>query len=442
MRFVIRFAVVFSLLLSSFPAAALDLDIVSGQWRPAQIAVEPFVGQDAIPGQPFAQIIADDLHRSGAFTPRHLPAPGAETPKQARRAGAQYLLSGNVRVQRDRKSFIASFQLIDAITEKEIGKIQTTQPAQIHSARRVAHQMSNWIYEKITDNPGAFNTKIAYILRKTDPETQKTLNELRVADYDGFNSTPVLTSEFQLISPKFTPDGDALLYVSIEPVHAPNTRRPVEKPRVYWQSLTTGERRIIANFRGSNSAPAMSPDQQVVAAALTRHNGEFQIYLMNFPEIDKPRRLRESAGASTEPTFSPDGEHIAFISDEGGTPQIYEYSLQNGKARRLTFQGRYNAEPLYSAAGDGIVFIRRDENGYNVALLDPDSGDVASLTAIRQADSPSLAPNDQIALFRNGDEKKYLYTVSVNGKIAVRWRKPESGEIVDPIWGPAESSWY
>ena len=441
MRFLPRIFLLFALAFSPQGAAALDLDIVSGQWRPSQIAVEPFVGQDALPGQPFAEIIADDLHRSGAFLPRHLPVAGAETPSQARKSGSEYILSGEIRPTPDRARFTAMFRLVDAITEKEAGRIQTTQPARAESARLVAHQMANWIYEKITENPGVFHTKIAYVLRRPDSESGKIVNELRVADYDGRNAMTALSSEFQLISPRFTPDGDALLYVSIEPLHAPNTRRPVEKPRVYWQSLTTGERRVIANFNGSNSAPSMSPDHRTVAAALARHGGEFQIYLLDFPEVGEPRQLRESAGASTEPVFSPDGTRIAFISDEGGTPQIYEHALATGETRRLTYSGRHNAEPIY-AAGGGIIFVRRDENGYNVALLDPESGETAALTAIRHADSPSLAPNDQIALFRNGDEKKYLYTVSVNGKIALRWRQPESGEIVDPIWGPAQSSWY
>ena len=442
MRLLARFAVLFSLLLPSVPAAALDLSISSGQWRPAQIAVEPFAGQESLPGQPFAEIIADDLHRSGAFLPRHLPAPAAESLRQTRKAGSEYLLSGSVRQSADRKGFTAAFQLTDAITEKEIGRIQTTRPARPQAARAVAHQMANWIYEKITDNPGVFHTKIAYVLRRPDPESGKTINELRVADYDGFNPMTALSSEFQLISPRFTPDGDALLYVSIEPLHAPNTRKPVEKPRVYWQSLTTGERRVVANFTGSNSAPAMSPDQQTIAAALTRHNGEVQIYLLDFPDIGEPRRLRESAGANTEPVFSPDGQRIAFTSDEGGAPHIYEHSLASGETRRLTFSGRNNAEPVYSANGNAIVFIQRDENGYNVALLDVASGESAPLTAIRDASSPSLAPNDQIVLFRNDREKKYLYTVSVNGKIALRWRESESGEIVDPVWGPAEAEWF
>ena len=421
------------------PASALDLDIVSGQWRPAQMVVEPFAGQERLRGQPFSQVIADDLHRSGVFLPRHVAAPGAESPAAARRGGAEYLLSGTVTPADD--GHTASFRLLDVITEKEVGRLQTTRPASEKNMRAVAHQMANWIYEKVTGNPGVFHTKIAYVLRRRGPDGEK-INELRVADYDGFNRMTALSSAHQMISPRFTPDGDALVYVSIEPLHAPDARKPVEKTRVYWQSLTTGERRVVANFRGSNSAPAMSPDQRLMAAALTQHGGEFQVHLLDFPDIGEPRRLRQAPGASTEPVFSPDGRRLAFVSDEGGGPQIYEHNLQTGRARRLTFQGRNNAEPAYSASGGEIIFVRLDQNGYNVALLDVASGRAEPLTAVRAADSPSLAPNDQIAVFRNGDEKNYLYTVSVNGKITVRWRVPEAGEIVDPVWGPAQSSWF
>ena len=227
---------------------------------------------------------------------------------------------------------------------------------------------------------------------------------------------------------------------------SPSSRCTRQTPASRWKKPA---------FIGSRSPPASAgwspisagqtpppPCRRTSRSSLTRHDGEFQLYLLDFPEIGNPRRLRESAGANTEPVFSPDGRRLAFTSDEGGGPQIYEHSLETGETRRLTFSGRNNTEPAYAAGGGGIIFIRRDENGYNVALLDPASGESAALTTIRAADSPSLAPNDQIALFRNGDEKKYLYTVSVNGKIALRWRRPESGDIVDPVWGPAEASWF
>ena len=463
MRLPLRLLLILALLLPPSPATALDLDITSGQWRPSQIAVEPFAGQDALPGQPFAQIIADDLHRSGAFTPRHLSAPGAETLPQSRKAGAEYLLSGAVQVARDRSGFTASFTLTDAITEEKIGNIQTTQPARLESARTVAHQMANWIYEKITKNPGVFHTKIAYILRRPDPKADTEsesdteaeaeadsetdiVNELRVADYDGHNPMTALSSPYPLISPRFTPDGDALLYVAIEPVYDPQyPRQPISKTRIYWQSLITGERRLLANFRGNNTAPAMSPDQQMIAAALTPQGGEFQIYTLDFPDIGAPDRLRKRespGGASTEPIFSPDGTRLAFVSDEGGGPQIYEHSFATGKSRRVTYRGRNNTEPAYFSSGNGILFVHRDKNGYNIAVLDLESGQIAPLTAVNRADSPSLSPNDQIALFRDGNEKNVLYTVSINGRIKVRWRKTETGEIVDPTWGPAESTWY
>ena len=445
MRLPLRLLLILALLLPPSPATALDLDITSGQWRPAQIAVEPFIGQDALPGQPFAQIIADDLHRSGAFTPRHLSAPGAETLPQSRKAGAEYLLSGAVQVARDRSGFTASFTLTDAITEEKIGNIQTTQPARLESARTVAHQMANWIYEKITKNPGVFHTKIAYVLRRPDPASLagNLINELRVADYDGHNPMTALSSDYPLISPRFTPDGDALLYVAMEPVHDPKyPRQPVSKSRIYWQSLTTGERRLLANFRGNNTAPAMSPDQQKIIATLTPQGGEFQIYTLDFHDIAEPTRLRKSPGANTEPVFSPDGTRIAFVSDEGGSPQIYEHSIATGEARRVTYRGGNNTEPAYFSSGNGILFVHRDKNGYNIAVLDLESGQIAPLTAVNRADSPSLSPNDQIALFRDGNEKNVLYTVSINGRIKVRWRKTETGEIVDPTWGPAESTWY
>ena len=44
--------------------------------------------------------------------------------------------------------------------------------------------------------------------------------------------------------------------------------------------VATGRRRLIANFRGSNSAPAWSPDGRTLAVTLSRDGGS-QLYLIS-----------------------------------------------------------------------------------------------------------------------------------------------------------------
>jgi len=69
---------------------------------------------------------------------------------------------------------------------------------------------------------------------------------LVVADSDGYNEQTVLAHSEPIMSPAWSPDASHLAYVSFETGHA----------AVFVQSLYTKQRVLVADFRGSNSAPA------------------------------------------------------------------------------------------------------------------------------------------------------------------------------------------
>ncbi len=414
-------------LVAGAPAAALDLRLTSGDWRPVNIFVEQFSGENPDgKAQPMSEIIHDDLSASGYFRvylrdSASYDEVSAERYAEVRNRGGEYLLAG--KVQQDGGAFRLFFELHDTLTEKNLGNFSINfDPG---SRRAAAHKISNWIFESVARQPGAFHTKVAYIVREEDGT-----NLLRIADYDGRNAHTVLTSPWQLISPAWSPDGNEILYVSFE-------RR---KPTVYRQSLLTGERQVAANFPGSNSAPAMSPDRLRVAAVLTENRTQQQIFILNSAGKQK---MRESDGVDTEPAWSPDGRRIAFTSDQTGAPQIYEQILDTGKVRRISYGSGYCVSPSYSADGEKILHIRRDENGRNnIAVTDAESGETALLTDIREADSPSFSPNDAMILFKDENIENSLRIVSVNGIILSKWKVRETGKIINPAWGPAKSEWF
>ncbi len=411
--------------LAGAPAAALDLRLTSGDWRPVNIFVEKFA-DDKGGAQPMAEIIRDDLASSGGFR-AHLRDSGSYRKidsaryAQTRNRGGEYLLAGEVRPEGAGGRLF--FELHDALAEKEVGSFSINFD---DTARRTAaHKISNWIYESVVRRPGVFHTKVAYVVRQ-----KNGTNFLRVADYDGRNAHTVLTSPAPLISPAWSPDGNELLYVSFE-------RR---KPVVYRQSLLTGVRRVVANFPGSNSAPAMSPDRLRIAVALTENKSQQQIFIIN---NTGKQQLRESDGADTEPAWSPDGRRIVFASDETNSPQIYEQILDTGEVRRISFGGSYCVSPSYNSGGDKILHIRRGGGGRNnVAVTDIESGKTAFFTDIREADSPSFSPNDAMILYKDENISNSLRIVSVNGIINTAWRVRETGDVINPVWGPAASDWF
>jgi TolB protein len=415
-------------LLALLPFAAraqLSIEIVGGAGTTIPIAIVPFEGEASYP-LGITGVVGADLSRSGLFrlidaygvTPR--PARPEEVQSAAWRArSADAVVVGSMHpVGGDRVE--VRFGLVDVVKQQTLASmVFTVTPAQF---RATAHRIADVIYEKLTGDAGVFSTKIAYIT-KAGPRYQ-----LLVADADGADPQTIVTSAEPLLTPKWSPDGTRLAYVSFE------NRKAV----VYVQSLGTGQRRAVANFRGSNSSPAWSPDGSRLAVTLTK-DGNSQIYLMN-PDGSAPSRLMSSPAIDTEAAFTPDGQSILFTSDRGGTPQIYRLSLPGGAVERLTFDGSYLLTPRPMPDGKGFIYVRRDNNRFQLAYMDYATRQVQILTAGPNDESPSVAPNGKLVIYaaREGG-RGILAAVSSDGRIKQRLVAP-AADVREPAWGPLPRS--
>ncbi len=299
--------------------------------------------------------------------------------------GADALVVGSVARLADGR-FDVRYRLLDTVKQAQLDGLSYVSTAA--DMRLTAHRIADRIYEKITGERGVFATRIAYVVQ-TSPKSW----ELHIADADGFNPQAALRSREPIISPAWSPDGTRLAYVSFES----------GKPVVYVHSVTTGERRAVANFRGSNSAPAWSPDGRSLAVTLTRE-GNSQIFLMN-ADGSNVRRLTTSSGIDTEPAFSVDGGSIYFTSDRGGGPQIYRMPVGGGAAQRVTFNGDYNISARVSPDGKQLAYIGRRGGRLQVYVLDIATGQEVLATDTTSDESPSFAPERPIAALRDCSQR-------------------------------------
>ena len=84
------------------------------------------------------------------------------------------------------------------------------------------------------------------------------------------------------------------------------------------------------------------------------------------------------------PTWSPDGNKIAFVSNRTGSPQIYVLDLETGNERRLTFEGKYNTQPSWSPRGDKIAYSCQVDGFQQVFVIDVDGRNPMQLTRERR----------------------------------------------------------
>jgi len=83
-------------------------------------------------------------------------------------------------------------------------------------------------------------------------------------------------------------------------------------------------------------------------------------------------RLTDSKGIDTSPSFSPDGSKLAFVSERGGSPQIYILELLTKVVKRITFNGNYNNSPVFSPDGKKIAFTRLEGNVFRIYSINLD----------------------------------------------------------------------
>ena len=128
--------------------------------------------------------------------------------------------------------------------------------------------------------------------------------------------------------------------------------KDVEPPAGLEQAVTSsdgeawvvGAIRRLTDYSASYSAPTWSPDGQHIAFGFER-DGRAKIYVIGLDGSN--RRLTDHPAWAALPTWSPDGQHIAFVSERGVT-DIYAIGSDGSDRRNLTNDSHWDWSPSWS----------------------------------------------------------------------------------------------
>jgi TolB protein len=405
--------------------AEVEFRITDSNSSAIPIAILPFINNTQTTD--LAQVVADDLMLSGQF--RALDQEQLiEHPQYSnqikyptwRMLGAEFLSIGSVKATAPGR-FELYIKLFSVTDQKQI--LSLTLPVLAGDLRSGGHYIADKIYEKITGTKGIFSTKIAYVTAtRSNGEIEY---QLLVADADGRNSQALVTSQQPLLSPKWSPNGDKLVYVSFEKGNS----------AIYIQDLSTGSRELMSSFKGINSGPSFSPDGKKLALTLSK-SGNPEIYIMDIYN-KKLKQITNSWAIDTGASWAPDGNNLLFTSDRGGKPNLYQVDLESLTAKRITFEGDYNAGGSYSPDGNYICYVQGSKNDYKIALRHNKSETSQQISNGPLDETPTFAPNNNMILYatKNGKGQGILISTSLDGATKNQLII-SNGHIREPAWSP------
>ncbi len=416
-----------AMLLPALAQAQLRIEIVDGVEGALPVAVAPFAWESDSPepATQVSEIISDNLERSGLFEAMDesdmIERP--VRPEEVSFGSWRLLQVDNLvigRVTDSGDGYEIEFHLLDV----NAGRVLLSQSLNVGPGdmRFGAHRVSDIVYEELTGTPGAFATRIAYVVVTGEGEDE--VFELVVADADGHNPQTVVRNSQPILSPAWSPDGRRLAYVSFA----------TGRSNIIVQDLYTGENQVVASSPGINGAPAWSPDGERLAVSLSR-TGNLEIYSLNV-ETEELTKLTRHWSIDTEPAWSSDGRHIYFTSDRGGRAQIYRMDSNGENVERVTRDGRYNARASVDPEGRYLAVVHNEDGDFRIAVLDREHDRMRVLSDGPLDESPSFAPNGSMILYATREEgRSVLAAVSADGRVRQRLVFSE-GDVREPAWSP------
>jgi TolB protein len=413
----------------TLPARALvEIDVNKGNIEPLPIAITDFLSGDAM-GTEIAGVVAADLKRSGLFAPVDKAAfiEKISNPDVAPRfddwkvINAQALVTGRVTQEADGR-LRAEFRLWDTFAGQQLTGEQFF--ANKANWRRVAHIISDAIYERLTGEKGYFDTRIVFV-DESGPKTKRK-KRLAIMDQDGADLRFLSDGSSIALTPRFSPSRQEITYMSYES----------GQPQVYLLQIETGQRELVGNFPGMTFAPRFSPDGQRVIMSLLRDDGNSNIFAMDL-RSRTTTRLTNSNSIDTSPSYSPDGSQVVFTSDRGGRAQIYVMGADGSGQTRISFGDGVYSTPVWSPRGDLIAFTKQSGGEFQIGVMHTDGSGERILSTGFAQEGPTWAPNGRVLMFFRegaGSGGPRLYSIDLTGRN--EQAIPTSNFASDPAWSP------
>ena len=258
-------------------------------------------------------------------------------------------------------------------------------------------------------------------------------HEIYVMEIDGNNQRRLTNDPNFDWQPSWSPDGKRIAFMSDRDGHV-DILGGVLNFEIYVMDADGGNQQNLTNDPNNDSAPSWSPDGKRIVFSSDRdgnregNRNNSEIYVMD-ADGGNQQRLTENDFFDTAPSWSPDGERIAFMSrrdghfigDFGLSYEIYVMDADGKNTRRLTNNRKSDSSPSWSPDGRSIVFSadrKADDVNFEIYVMDDDGNNQRRLTNNREDDkTPSWSSDGKRIVFlsyRDGNAE--IYVMDADGK--------------------------
>jgi Tol biopolymer transport system component len=145
-------------------------------------------------------------------------------------------------------------------------------------------------------------------------------------------------------NPSYDPTGQRIIYVL----------NASDKNSILQVNADGSGQKVLVSSTQTFDSPSFSPDGKKIvysryAANTTNGYTTYSpdIFVKNLVD-GTTKRIVASAAYDTEPTWSPDGTKVAFVSKRSGKPQIYTVSASGGGLTRITQTSTAETSPAWT----------------------------------------------------------------------------------------------
>jgi Tol biopolymer transport system component/DNA-binding winged helix-turn-helix (wHTH) protein len=306
--------------------------------------------------------------------------------------------------------------------------------AWIAAAHREARDSSENIYlfsptgdtRKISDNPGAFGDHT--------PAFSPDGRTLAFSRLIGFSASEIYTLR---LNATYHPEGEARRLTahkrwSVDPVWLPDGKRILYMTAD--DPASPHQLRAIGAFDGATLPAPVALDEEAAGITAGKHfvysriRHDTNIWRARIPRPGEPPSEAEPFIASTrrdeKPSYSPDGQRIAFTSMRSGSMEIYVAKADGSSSVKMTtFGGPLMGYAQWSPDGQWLAFHARPEGQADVFVMPSAGGQPKRLTT---------DPGDDTMPSYSHDGRWIYFASSRSGQVEI-WRMPASGGLAVQI---------